>query len=200
MRSKCKHWVWISIITTFFVLPYSYKYATARPTYEPNPNCQKYSDLLRQKNGIEDSSTSPYMLERYNDECKVTNLQLALILRDYFSYRFSALNRDTPNTQAYKPNTDVNAIYQNNIHQLNELLPHFKNYDKAQVERILHYMVSSKDESYSYAGPALEIVARDFPDSYDSYKLLTQEGTKGRRLWIANKNRWLAHRTEHSNE
>ena len=153
--------------------------------------CEQFQEIVADGNELDSYGILPRQLEIMSKKCPNTTGKLASILKRFFEYHRVMMERDFPNSMVRLPDTDFNKIYENDLNKINYLLGKIENENLKDVTGVLRFMTKQKEDGYTYAWTALEIVARDFPGSYESYKKLTVVGTEGRRAWEVNKNRWL---------
>lgn len=154
-------------------------------------DCIRFEKTITRSVDLNAYGMSPWELEQLTAKCSRITENMAVVLRNFFRYRHMMLERDYPNTMARLPGTNFNSLYKNDIYEIDMLLKKIKTENPTDVAAVLHFMAKQSEIDYTYAWTALEIVARDFPQSYDSYRSLSGAGTEGRRAWEVTKSRWL---------
>jgi hypothetical protein len=145
---------------------------------------------------LRDSPLHIYELDRLADKCK-DDSSIAKTLRAFFVYTDLQGQSSGPRGTDLTPGATTkerDAAVDSLQAKLEKMLTGFKKGDTKTLMTVLRYMVWQTDDN-RYAVSACEIMARAFPENYDSLKPLTRDGSLERQAWDYNKEQWLTPQT-----
>jgi hypothetical protein len=194
MKKKLAQRARIGLAVALFVLSAGNGAVFAADDTQATNACEtfiKKISALTESDFSKDEDMHPRHIERELKQCGTRDSKIALVLEQIFRYRPAMGNRDFPNPQEHSPGTDIAALREHEIREMNDALQKLKTMDKDEVERVLGFMATQPVNSYEFAWPAFEMAARLYPKEYASFESLTQPGTEGRRAWEFEKKRWI---------
>jgi len=186
MQGRGVVWAVAAAVTTLFVTLSTDASAAGQ---HPVNDCGQYTKVVANEKNL--AALVP-RIERSEDmqqlfwlaaRCGAPKSSIAKVMKEFGSYQDIGIHRDLPNSMARDPSLSHQQLqkllddeFDREEEELAQLRLKMMKADPKAFDIVMRFMIQQQGDEL-YGGYALEVIARNFPEQYETYVKLVPPGT-----------------------